>query len=321
MSKASNIETCAADWLLRTEEAGWSETDQAQLNSWLSESDAHKAAYWRLEAGWRSADRLAALRSDHDTAIPQSRQRLSWAWPIAASVIVIFGIGSFSWWNSVPALQQVEKMHVATNIGKRKLVQLEDGSKIDLNTNSSIRTATSEEKRVVWLDSGEAYFDIAKRSGQKFIVYAGTKTITVLGTKFSVRRDGEKVSVVVEEGRVRVDDTTVSGSARSAVIEGGDVAVSRGLSTLITTASPEKIDDALAWREGMLNFDQRSLAEVAQEFNRYNQKKLVIGDADAAAIQIGGSFKASNVDAFVRLLRDAYRLNVDDSGASVTISS
>src|SRR3546814_6644836 len=51
----------------------------------------------------------------------------------------------------------------------------------------------------------------------------------------------------------------------------------------------------------MLKFDQAPLSEVATEFNRYNRRQIVVTDPAAAAIRIGGTFQASNVDAFARL--------------------
>lgn len=321
MSAARDIEARAADWLMRSEEPDWSEEAQAELDAWLAEADANKAAYWRLEQGWRQADRLAALRAHDEPDELAPHRRMRWGWAVAASLALTIGIGSYTsdiWQTPAP---QLETTRIATKVGMRKLVRLDDGSQIDLNTGSAIRTAVDTKTRIVWLDQGEAYFNIKKRKGEQFVVHAGTKTITVLGTKFSVRKDGDRISVVVEEGRVRVEDSALAGSARSTVIEGGDVAVSRGPSTLVTTAGSDKVDDALAWRDGMLSFDQRSLAEVAAEFNRYNEKKLVIGDAEAGAIRIGGTFKSDNVDAFVRLLRDAYGLKIEDDGASVKISS
>ena len=59
MSTAREIEERAALWVLRREECYWSADEQEELDRWLAESDAHKAAFWRLEHGWREADRIA----------------------------------------------------------------------------------------------------------------------------------------------------------------------------------------------------------------------------------------------------------------------
>jgi transmembrane sensor len=71
------------------------------------------------------------------------------------------------------------------------------------------------------------------------------------------------------------------------------------------------VEDKLTWRDGRLVFDGTSLAEVADDFNRYNRQQLLISDPSVAAIRISGTFKASNVEAFVRLLKEAYGLKVE----------
>ena len=124
----------------------------------------------------------------------------------------------------------------------------------------------------------------------------------------------------VLEGRVRVDDAEAI-QDRGAIITAGDIAMSRGTSTLITRQADKKVDAALAWREGLLTFDQAPLAQVVAEFNRYNGSRLVVTDAEAARIPIGGSFQASSADSFVRLLHDAYGLRIERDDNMVRISS
>jgi transmembrane sensor len=61
IGKAQEAEEAAAGWLLRQEETGWSEADREQLEAWLNADPEHRVAYWRLEYGWRRADRIAEL--------------------------------------------------------------------------------------------------------------------------------------------------------------------------------------------------------------------------------------------------------------------
>ncbi len=327
MTPARDIEDRAARWLIRSEDPEWSSADQGELEAWLEESMAHKAAYWRLEHGWREADRIGSLgrRADRGTGGRQAVMARYWKpAAIAASLAAIIGIGALQF-----APNQFEPAVVAvrydTPVGGHRTIPLSDGSKIELNTGTVMRAAVSDSGRELWLDSGEAYFEVAHDANRPFVVHAGSKTVTVLGTKFSVRRDRDKVIVSVVEGRVRIDDATKSPAqltgAGSATITGGDVAISRGQSTLLTARSEERVENALAWRDGMLTFDQATLAEAATEFNRYNRKQIVITDPEAASIRIGGTFQASNVDAFVRLLRDAYGLRVTNEATGVKISN
>ena len=60
------------------------------------------------------------------------------------------------------------------------------------------------------------------------------------------------------------------------------------------------------WRNGFLAFRDTSLADAAAEFNRYNTRQLVIGDARAGALRVGGSFRWDNPETFVRLLEAGF---------------
>jgi transmembrane sensor len=165
------------------------------------------------------------------------------------------------------------------------------------------------------------YFEVAHDAGRPFIVHAGPKTVTVLGTKFSVRRDGDRVEVAVVDGRVRVENANVRALSGPSlpILTRGDIVVAQGKSTMFAPNSVEAVAGDLAWREGMLSFDQVTLTDAAGEFNRYNRKKLIV-TGEPAQMRIGGSFQASNVDVFARLLRRTYGLKVDDDGKAVRIS-
>lgn len=324
MSAAEEIEDRAARWLIRTEEPEWSAADQGELDAWLAQSMAHKAAYWRLEHGWREAGRIGSLgKAVEPDETPRFLARFWRPTAIAASLAAIIGVGAIQFAPTRHDATTVAERYV-TPVGGHRMVPLADGSKVELNTQTIVRTAVSKEGREVWLDNGEAYFEVAHDASRPFVVHAGSKTVTVLGTKFSVRRDGDKVTVSVVEGRVRIDDAAKPAqltSGSSATVTKGDVAISQGPSTLLTTHSDERVEDGLAWRGGMLSFDQVTLGTVAAEFNRYNTKQIVITDPATANIRIGGTFQASNVNAFVRLLRDAYGLRVTNTPEAVKISN
>jgi transmembrane sensor len=322
MSVATEIENRAASWLVRREEADWSQAEQAVLDAWLEESMAHKAAYWRLEHHWRKTDKLRALGPGNVHAFDPERARPRYQWwtAIAASLLVIAGVGAAIYEFRPDKPQAIADARFATPVGGHRIVPLSDGSKIEMNTATLVRTAMTEENREVWLDEGEAYFEVAHREGTPFVVHAGSRTVTVLGTKFSVRRDGEKVTVSVVEGRVRVDDAKAQ-TVPAAIMKAGDIAIARGPSTLLAARSEERVESALAWRNGMLTFDQSTLADAAAEFNRYSRKRIEIADPEAAGIRIGGTFRASGVDDFAALLRDAYGLKVETEAAVIRISS
>ncbi|MBO9694776.1 MAG: FecR domain-containing protein [Sphingopyxis sp.] len=323
MSRAEKADDAAAGWVIRRENGDWSEIDQAAFDAWLSASDGNKAAYWRLKHSWKEADRIGALGIEAAPAGP--RRSLARYWipaVLAASLVAAIWIASVpsNWGSSAP------EPAVATyeaRVGERKNIALADGSRVELNTHSAIRATSTSGRREVWLDNGEAYFEVRHDPQRPFVVHAGARTVTVLGTKFSVRRDGKDVSVSVVEGRVRIDELSDADDrpASTTTITGGMSAISDGRSTLVTQRSDERVESALAWRDGMLNFDQTTLADAAAEFSRYHRRPIVVTDEGAAGIRIGGTFQASNVEAFARLLRDAYGLHVEIAPDAIKISS
>jgi transmembrane sensor len=325
MTDARTARNRAADWIIAREQGSWSHRDQEALDAWLEESDLNKAAFWRLEHSWREADRIAALGGGPATA-PRGRPsawRLrprTWAGltALAASAAAIVGV-SLHEVRPGAGKAAVATAAFATEVGGHRSLGLSDGSRIELNTDTRVRTAIGGDRRAVWLDKGEAFFEVAHHDGLPFIVHAGPREIRVLGTKFSVRRFGDKVTVWVREGRVRVENVEHASPARSTVVAAGGVALSDGAATLVTSVSPERVEQALSWREGMLSFDQERLGDIALEFNRYNRKKIVVDDAEAANIRIGGTFPASEPGAFARLLRDAYALEIEETQSAIKI--
>ncbi len=314
MTRAQDIEAKAAKWLMLREQPQWSQADQAALDGWLDESMAHKAAFWRLEHTWQVAGRIGAIGALNN-APPARHTGLPLKWwqasALAASVLLAIAlIGLHSRPTSAP---QAHADTFDTGIGGHRIVALVEGSRIEMNTATRLRTLISNQRRDVWLDRGEAFFEVAHIEDSLFVVHAGPRTITVVGTQFSVRRDADKVTVAVLKGRVRVEDPMRGESSATTTVTPGDVAIGEGSSTIVTSKPIAAIEAKLTWREGRLVFAATSLAEVADEFNRYNHRQLVIADPAVAAIRISGTFRASNVEAFVRLLKEAYGLKVEST--------
>src|SRR3546814_6359300 len=88
---------------------------------------------------------------------------------LAASLVAMVGIYT-QFQGSESSGPVIAEQRFYTGRGERKIASLSDGSQIELNTGSSLRAAIGDGTREVWLDKGEAYFSIAKRDGQRFIV-------------------------------------------------------------------------------------------------------------------------------------------------------
>ena len=312
----SGIEARAAEWLARKDRSDWTADQERELNQWLAESTAHRVAYLRLDTTWKRTDRLAVLREPANEAGAPAARESAWPfWAKIAASIAILALGSTAY---LYFEQKAPAEHrYATEIGARETLALSDGSKVELNTDTAIRVTMAGNRRTIWLDKGEAYFQVVHDPAHPFVVHAGGRTITDLGTQFSVRRDSDRFEVVVEQGKVRV----AGAAANPLLATGGDVVLARGNSVLVKRETPDQLASDLSWRRGVLVFTKTALSEVAEEFNRYNRQKLVLADAAAAKIRIGGSFEAGNVEAFVRLLETGFGVRVTRAGSDIIISS
>jgi transmembrane sensor len=326
MRRAAKIEEIAATWRIRRESRDWSARDQAELDSWLAQSTLHEVTYLRLEYGWRGMDRLAAMTPPGARQVadelpiaaaakrPVDRRPMLLAASVAVAFVTIAAI-------VLTQVVDLSRKTYVTEVGEHSTVPFPDGSKVELNTDTRLRASVEQERRAVWLEQGEAYFEVAHDPTRPFVVHAGERRITVLGTKFSVRREGNDVRVIVVDGRVRVEAIEQPKPAQQTVAQRGDAVTARGASLRVTSRSIAAVENELSWRQGLLVFDQVTLEEAVAQFNRYNRKQLIIEDPAAARIPIGGRFDASNIDAFVRLIGQGLKLKISEQGDVIRISS
>jgi transmembrane sensor len=203
----------------------------------------------------------------------------------------------------------------ATPVGGLASVPMADGSKVTLNTDSQIRIALTDTERRVELGHGEAFFEVSKDPKRPFVVRAGDKRVIAVGTKFSVRRDGDDVEIVVTEGKVRVEDGAMGEGSRvgsaDVFLTPGSIARADEAGVLVQRKTLPEAEEQLSWRTGWLMFRDQELADAIAEFNRYNVSKIVIQDPAIASLRIEGNFRATNVEAFVRLLESGFPVRAE----------
>lgn len=310
-TKAQSINEIASAWLERVNAGNWTDENQAELDAWLAESSAHRAAYWRLEDAWSNASRLSALRVPMRQPAPQRR-----ILPIltrTAAVVAIVGVAGIV---AAKYFGAPESQIYTTGLGGRETLALSDGSRIELNTNTVLRVAANTHARTAWLDKGEAYFEIKHDAAHPFVVFAAGQRITDLGTKFLVRQNKDRVEVALMEGSARVDN----GSAQSAVLKPGEVAVATDDKLSVTRSAAAKLANELSWRQGQLVFTETTLADAVAEFNRYNTVKLAVRDPSVAKMKINGSFPTDGAEMFARVSQHILQLRAVKHGDEIVIS-
>ena len=216
--------------------------------------------------------------------------------------------------------RQLTVFDVATGVGEQHSTVLPDHSLVELNTQSEIRVAFTSSERRVELVRGEAFFDVSKDPARPFIVYTDVATAKAVGTRFSVYRALTGTIVTVAEGRVLVrhqlplpDSTTDAGHPEAVEVVPGTQAEARpGRPVQMHAAN---LEQTLAWRERRLVFDGAPLAEVVEEFNRYNSPPLVIADPRLNAQRISGVFGANDSESLLDFLVKMDHVTIHREGA------
>ncbi|HEY5239085.1 MAG TPA: FecR domain-containing protein [Rhizomicrobium sp.] len=306
----------AADWLMeRRASDSWDAADQTALDAWLGESSDHLVAYWRLEAAWDRTYRLAALRTPAIERLSQKIPKPAIT-KIVSAVIAVLALAGFSTFHFLQPASQT----FATATGGHRIVRLADGSSVELNTDTALHIAMSAGERSIVLEKGEAYFQIKHDAARPFIVTAGNHRITDLGTAFVIRRSDENLRVALLEGRAQIDAVGLQTSSSSAMLSPGDVAIATADTLAVRRMPKAQLADGLAWRRGLLVFNNTPLATVVAELNRYNETKLAVADSQTAKIGIGGKFPTNDTAAFIRVAHELLGLQTVRRGDTIIIT-
>jgi transmembrane sensor len=265
---------------------------------------------------------------------PQRRGATFWTRKrsLAASVAVIALAGSLLAWFAL-----YHYPTYTTQIGERRSIKLTDGSTIDLNARSQIRIKFSATERDVELLEGQALFEVAKDKARPFIVRSGDAWVRAVGTQFDVNRKATATVVTVIEGRVAVvmDDAGRSPTGRQnadIVAPLGAHAVSFEPTLLsageqvtvtahaVSVAKHTDIAAATAWTRQRLIFEGSALNDVVDEFNRYNQRQLVIGDPELEDFHVSGVYSSTDPASLIRFLRAQPGIQVIETNEAVHIT-
>jgi len=308
---AADIDAIASAWVVREDRAGLSTAEQADLDAWLAADERRQGAYVRAHAAWSMMDRGRALGAE----TPPARR-----WPVvtrrealAASLIGVAGAGG------ALAVSRIGEQTYRTARGEIRRVPLGDGSSAAINTASRIEVAMTDDRRLVKLADGEAWFDVARDRARPFVVEARDVRLRATDGAFSVRRMGKGAEVIVAKGTVEC--WTTADPARVLRLPAGTkMLVSNSLPNPPQALAPATVGRLLAWREGMVGLDGETLTEAAAEFNRYNDRHIVIDDPALGRERLVGYFRANDPESFVKAVANTLgaQVTADDRDLRLT---
>jgi transmembrane sensor len=276
----------ALDWLIELDCA--SAERHAEFQAWLAADPANRDAFTHAQALWNSnavAQAAAAPRRQ-----PSALEKIRAQWkPLATAAVLLLSLTSFS---NLPMRLQADHL---TQVGERQRLQLADGSKILLNTNSAF--SSDDRQHSARLYQGEAFFEVPAHRDRPLVIDAGPVTMSADSTSFAVRYLDGIAQVLVQRGVVDLhaaqDDAHINLAAGDSIRIGP-----KGF------GPREKLDanKDLAWVQGRLVFDNRPLSEVLAELRRYYPGWIVSTNPRLEAVAVTGNYRLDSPLDVVRSL-------------------
>ncbi|HNX11381.1 MAG TPA: DUF4974 domain-containing protein [Paludibacteraceae bacterium] len=236
------------------------------FHDWLENQVDNSSAEMDAE---KQADILAKI---HEKIAVQSKQKFvlpGWAKTVAAvALIVLMAVSAAIYFRSNQP-NMIQYAEIGALRGQKASVTLPDGTKITLNSESTLKYSTNynQSDRAVEL-VGEAYFEVAKNKKIPFVVKAGKLEIEAKGTAFNIKAypTDNSISTTLTEGKIEVKTPVdVLNMIPNERMEYNNTDQTFRKLTLTDA------EGSIGWLNDELSFENATLAEVVANFSRiYN---------------------------------------------------
>lgn len=303
-SLPETAEAEALRWLAVLRSGRVSKAERRAFAEWLAEDPRRQSAWREAQAFWSGLERLdpsdvreIRIRYGAASATPPLalQRRLFLALPLALVLLVAFGLILYP-----PAFLYAD---YTTAAGEARSVLLAAGSRVELNTATALSVDDGEERRRITLHTGEAFFTVAPDPRRPFEVLTTAGRIRALGTAFNVRALDGRVEVAVYEHAVAI--ALPSGQSLAQLTRNEQVSFdAQGFGVV----APADLRTAGAWRRHRLVFEDRALAEVVGEINRYRRGRIVVANPALASLPVSGVFDTRDTGAALRTIEETLKL-------------
>lgn len=314
----------AAEWFARLNSRTITTAALMDFREWRAEA-GNAAAWAEQDAVWKAAAKLQndpEIGAAVEAALNRPSKRAGpFAWltspPPPIRLAVFAGLGAcalIAAWSLASA--RIGETY-RSGLGEQRIVRLEDGSQVRLDTDTLLRVHLDKASRRLELVRGQAFFDVAHDASRPFTVRADGTEVRALGTRFDVRRDAGEVRITLVEGKVAV--RKARGDGRWTMTPGEQLRVSEAAGPI--EPSIERIDTAAAtsWTIGRLTFRATPLTQAIAEVNRYDRRKISLEAGDLGARPINGEFESGDTEAFVAAVADLMGLEIDRRGDAAIV--
>ncbi|MCU1721717.1 MULTISPECIES: FecR family protein [unclassified Pseudomonas] len=297
----------ALDWLIRLQCA--SAEDTQAFEAWLEADPANAPAYVEAEALWNGNTLRQAAGQLHEKRKPSPLARLRPHWkPLATAAVLLVGVFTVG---NLPVRLQADHLTV---VGERQRVQLDDGSRVLLNTNSAFSSDIDTRQRVARLYQGEAFFEVTAGRTQPLELQAGPLRASVRDSDFAVRYLNGEAQVRVQRGDV---DLLASSDQRIRLSSGDSIRVGPNGFSQRERADLQK---DLAWVEGRLIFENCPLSQVLAELRRYYPGWIISTNGALDQVAVTGNYRLDQPLEAVRSLAHITSAQVREFPAVVILN-
>ena len=332
----------AASWRIRLADSRSESCEDFEL--WLGADPRNAIAWLKAQRPWQILGehatlpqviglRRAALAHANSAAAGWrsrvgAKVRRTIGVGLAAAVAVV-AVGSWMFWQS----HHFEIYR--TRAGEHRMETLSDGSEITLDSNSEVQVRYSRHSRELVLVAGQVLFNVAHDPLRPFSVAAHRHEIVATGTAFNVDLLGPQLMVTLLEGHVIVvprerekEDFEAGGARNGSAVEGTTrIDLDAGDRLVLAPSDVAHIthvnvDQAVAWEQGRLVFDDEPLASVVKRVGRYSAHPIVVADDTIANLRISGMFHEGDVEGFVSTVVNYLPVRAEHQGdGSIQLSA
>lgn len=249
------------------------------FEQWRAENADHERAWQHMQALWAllatpaelaPAPRLGDLL--RGTADRRRRRRRN-----VKRTALLFAALLPAWWAIQTQLPWLGA-ELNSGVGEQRRIELSDGSRLTLNTDSAVDVIyTARERRIV-LRQGEILAEVARgQLDRPFVVATRDGSATALGTRYLVRLLPDATRVTVTESRVKACPARPGADCQDA--EAGQTLDIRPDAVGPLRTAPRDVE---GWSQGRLSVSDTPLPEVLEELARH-RRGLLLYDAQALA--------------------------------------
>jgi transmembrane sensor len=344
----------ACEWFVEFRAAGGNEQVRQDFHAWLQQAPAHMAAYLDVASSWNwtgsldvssrftkgaliaeagGCDNLLDYPGSHAAGKPAPpRPAASWlrrpvTLATAASTLLLIAAVLLAAWVRSSSVY-------STGIGEKRVIALPDGSVIHLNASSRVSVRYTPTRREIDLLRGQALFVDTYEPNRPFIVRSPATVVRAIGTQFDVNLLEAETIVTVIQGQVAVARKPRALQPTSRLLQPLSYRGEPALPTVYLSAGEQltvtptqhlqpvraNVTDAIAWTHHQLIFASTALRDVAQEFNRYNARPLIIASPSLESFSIDGVFSSTDPKSLIAFLEQYPGIKVTETGEDIVIS-